>query len=167
MDLNGGDIDFEKKSIFIKRAYQKIPEFDNNLNIVGAKRVETSLKTKNSKRIVPIVDILYNRLIQYKPENAKSEDFVFLSEKGQPLTRDALRHRLDRFKKKYNLRKISCHGFRHSFATLCAEKDVNLKTAQAILGHSDIGTTADIYMHVSMEQNKNAVEKLNELDFNS
>lgn len=32
---------------------------------------------------------------------------------------------------------------------------------------SNIGTTADIYVHASMEQNKNAVEKLNELEFNS
>lgn len=44
---------------------------------------------------------------------------------------------------------------------------LDVKTAQAILGHGDIGTTADIYMHASMEQNKNAVWELNELDFSS
>ena len=126
------------KSIFIESTYQELPVFDKKLNIIGKEQIETSLKTKNSKRLIPIVDILYNRLIQYKPENARPEDFVFLSEKCKPLTSDALRQRLGRFKKKYNLRKVSCHGFIYSLATLCVEKRYKFKTAQAILGHSDI-----------------------------
>lgn len=40
---------------------------------------------------------------------------------------------------------ISCHILRHSFATRLAEADVNPKTAQMLLGHSDFETTMNIY----------------------
>ncbi|VAW86151.1 hypothetical protein MNBD_GAMMA17-115 [hydrothermal vent metagenome] len=51
-------------------------------------------------------------------------------------------------KKKSGLaKKVSCHTFRHSFATHMLEDGVNIRKLQVLLGHNDVKTT-EIYTHV-------------------
>ena len=47
--------------------------------------------------------------------------------------------------------------FRHSFATLLLEEDVDLRYIQIMLGHSSINVT-EIYTHVTMSKQKNILE---------
>jgi site-specific recombinase XerD len=49
------------------------------------------------------------------------------------------------------------HDLRHSAATILLQAKVQLKTAQELLGHSTIATTADIYSHVSSEMREEVV----------
>ena len=53
---------------------------------------------------------------------------------------------------------ITPHMFRHSFATLMLEEDVDIRYIQSILGHSSI-TTTQIYTHVSLNKQKSIMRK--------
>lgn len=50
--------------------------------------------------------------------------------------------------KQNNMRKIRFHDLRHSCASLLVAQGVSMKLIQEWLGHSDMGTTANIYSHV-------------------
>ena len=49
------------------------------------------------------------------------------------------------------LPRFSCHILRHTFATRLCEEGVNMKVIQDVLGHSDIGTTMNIYADATRE----------------
>lgn len=52
---------------------------------------------------------------------------------------------------------IKFHGLRHTFATTLIENKVDIKTTSSILGHSDVSTTLNIYVHPSDEAKRDAM----------
>jgi integrase/recombinase XerD len=116
------------------------------------------------ERIVPFGESAKNAITRYLTE-ARSEfllrdsDFLFLTYRGQPFTRQGFW----RILKKYALDaklddKISPHVLRHSFATHLLERGADLRSVQLMLGHSQI-TTTQIYTHVSRKQIQLSYEK--------
>lgn len=61
---------------------------------------------------------------------------------------------------------ITPHIFRHTFATTLYNAGVDVKTAQYLLGHSNIQVTLDIYTHLEKINNNSVTEKINNY-FNS
>lgn len=49
--------------------------------------------------------------------------------------------------------------FRHTFATRCFESGIEPKVVQALMGHSNISTTLNIYTHVLEEKRMQEVAK--------
>jgi integrase len=87
------------------------------------------------------------------------DDLVFSTSKGTPLSTKSLCNRelapaCDRTRQP----RVSWHSFRHAHATLLAEAGESLKTAQSILGHSDLETTLNTYMHAIPDPQRRAVE---------
>lgn len=67
---------------------------------------------------------------------------------------------------KYNLKKVTTHGLRHTHCSLLFEAGASLKEVQDRLGHSDIQTTLNIYTHVTDKVQEEVIMKFsNYVDF--
>jgi len=58
------------------------------------------------------------------------------------------------------LTKISFHGLRHTYATLCLQQGVDMKTTQENLGHFDPGFTLSVYSGVTKKMRQDATDKI-------
>ncbi len=124
-----------------------------------AKSVIKVLGKGNKERIIPISKILAQELanyIQEKPEIAKGNPHVFVTEKGKSLQPKAVYS----FVKFYlsqvtTLQKKSPHVLRHSFATHLMNNGADLNAVKELLGHASLAAT-QVYTH-------NTIEKLKEV----
>ena len=109
----------------------------------------------NKERLVPIGQEAIKFLKIYLQENRihikikpGKEDFVFLNNRGNPLSRVMVFLIIKKLALKIGLQKnISPHTFRHSFATHLVEGGADLRAVQEMLGHESI-TTTEIYTHL-------------------
>lgn len=122
-----------------------------------------SPKTRSSSRVIPVSEYLRGILETHggDPNSRTPQDLVFKTRTGAPLSSKNLYNRVlapacDRIKQP----RVSWHSFRHTHATLLAETGESIKTAQALLGHSDLGTTLNIYAHAIPDSQRRAVERV-------
>jgi integrase/recombinase XerD len=114
---------------------------------------------KGSKeRVVPVgrsaIKWVEEYLLKSRPlleKKMKSENILFLNNRGTQLSRMGLWKIIDKYVKISNIDKeVHPHTFRHSFATHLLEGGADLRAVQEMLGHSDISTT-QIYTHIDRE----------------
>lgn len=80
--------------------------------------------------------------------------YFFVNKRKHKLSDQSVRFMINRYVKLAGIEQhITPHMFRHSFATLLLEQDVDIRYIQNILGHSSINTT-EIYTHVSNTKQK-------------
>lgn len=131
----------------------------NELHLTS-KMISTTGKG-SKERIVPINDyatkVLRDYIVKYRPElvkNGKDNNYIFLNNQGQPLSRQSFFIILKKLAKDAGIEKdISPHTLRHSFATHLLEAGTDLRYIQEMLGHEDISTT-QIYTHLSKQKIK-------------
>ncbi len=114
----------------------------------------------NKERIVPIGEEALQAIAAYirhgraELANEKVCDWLFLSTRGQKMTRQTFWHRIKLYAKTAGIRKhLSPHTLRHVFATHLLNHGADLRTLQMLLGHSDLSTT-QIYTYVAKERLK-------------
>ena len=158
--LNWSDIDFNKKQVHITKG---VVLDENEIPIIS------TTKTKKSVRTVSLDDESLAILRKWKLEQAKELMSIGINSlnKHQLLfTYDANKlYRpsysncwLEQIIKKYNLKKITMHGFRHSHCSLLFEMGTPIQVVQDRLGHTNIKTTMDIYTHVTEKQRDDIAE---------
>lgn len=125
-------------------------------------------KTRSSRRDIPASEPVLRAFIEHRTRcrQTGSEDLIFASRNQTPLNPKNLNRRALRPAcAKLELPLITWHSFRHTHATLLGEVGESLKTAQALLGHSDLETTLNVYTHAIPESQKRAVDKVAEILF--
>lgn len=122
-------------------------------------------KTKSSNRTISIdpetISILKQwkkyQIDQYKIMNINN--FVFTDLEGNHLNIKRPRSTMIQIIKKHNLRRIRLHDQRHTHASLCFEAGMDIKEVQYRLGHSNIKTTLNIYVHLTKTKEKQSFDK--------
>lgn len=115
-------------------------------------------KTKNSCREIPMNKEL---LAMIKPlKKVVNDDFYVLTNDEHPTEPRTYRNYYNGLMAKLNIPKLKYHGLRHSFATRCIEAGCDYKTVSVLLGHSNISTTLNLYVHPNMEQKKRCITKM-------
>ncbi|MEK5171790.1 site-specific integrase [Heyndrickxia sp. FSL W8-0496] len=61
------------------------------------------------------------------------------------------------------IQEVTVHGLRHTFASLAFEAGATVKEVQAMLGHKDIQTTTNVYIHVTRSVKEKAATRINNL----
>ncbi len=123
------------------------------------------LKTKgkrNKERWIPIAEIALTALMEYldktRASGSHESPYIFLSQRGDAMTRQAFWKNLRAWCLRAGLDAVSPHVLRHTFATHLIESGMNLRSLQTLLGHSRV-TTTQIYTHVSPQHLKKVHRK--------
>lgn len=130
-------------------------------------------KTKSSLRSFPLSNDICNLFIKLKNEEKTNiklfgksyvkNDYIFKWAEGRPYDPDYITHRFKKDLKKHNLKIISFHGLRHSCGSLLNEQGYTLKDIQEWLGHADIQTTANIYLHLDTKRKENIANTISDV----
>lgn len=154
--LTWEDVDTDNGIIGVNRTIQRIYVIED-----GTRRTELILdtpKTKNSIREIPISKDLLRILKPFK--KIVNPSFFVLTNDAKPTEPRTYRSYYKNLMKELNMPELKFHGLRHSFATRCIESNCDYKTVSVLLGHSNISTTLNLYVHPNMEQKKKAIEQM-------
>lgn len=155
--LKWEDIDFENKTLKVQRSM----EYRYS---VGVWRVGEP-KSKSGYRTIPLTDEAIRILKEQKEKNKKIKviskewaEQVFLCRKGEPIKNSTYDTALFKICDKAEIKRFSMHVLRHTFATRCIEGGMMPKTLQKILGHSNIGITMNLYVHITEEEKQREID---------
>ena len=154
--LKWSDINVVDGTITVSRTIERI-------YIIEGEKKHTELvintpKTKNSCREIPMSKEL---LTMIKPlKKVVNDDFYVLTNDERPTEPRTYRNYYNGLMVKLGIPKLKYHGLRHSFATRCSEAGCDSKTVSVLLGHSNISTTLNLYVHPNMEQKKRCITKM-------
>ncbi len=154
--LTWEDIDTDNGVISVNRTIQRIYVIED-----GNRKTELILdtpKTKNSIREIPISKDLLRILKPFK--KIVNPSFFVLTNDAKPTEPRTYRSYYKNLMAVLNMPELKFHGLRHSFATRCIESNCDYKTVSVLLGHSNISTTLNLYVHPNMEQKKKAIEQM-------
>lgn len=154
--LTWNDIDAEQGVIYVNKTIQRI-------YLVGEieKRTEVIIDTPKSKNSIREIPMTKELLRMIKPlKKVVNSSFFVLTNSAAPTEPRTYRNYYKRLMKQLDIPALKFHGLRHSFATRCIESNCDYKTVSVLLGHSNISTTLNLYVHPNMEQKKRCIEQM-------
>ena len=133
----------------------------------GGKYYVEKTKTECGCRFIPMTDEVYRSLLNILERRKKVEKefivdgysgFLLLDKNDHPKVALHIENEMRWAMKKYSklhpdkpLPHITPHVFRHTFCTNMANKGMDVKHLQYIMGHSDVGVTLNVYTHANYD----------------
>ena len=164
MGLEWQDVDFRTGIVSVNRSSQYLAD----------KGVFTKTpKTESSIREVAIPDFVVSLLEEYKLwyEEQKSlygelwdnSDRLFVQADGKPMHPSTISKWFVKYVGQIGLPVINFHGLRHTNATLLISQNIDVAVVAARLGHAQITTTFNFYVHPIISHNRKAGNVLENL----
>ncbi len=147
-------VDFEADTLTIRHIVTSV-KLDGKTTITREDRA----KTKSSLRTLPLLGDIKRQLLELQEHqeenkqlckasyNHEYDEYIFVDDTGNLFRPDYVTNAFRTILEQNDLKMIRFHDLRHSCASLLLSHDVPMKLIQEWLGHSDIGTTANIYSH--------------------
>ncbi|WP_207695813.1 hypothetical protein DOK67_0001473 [Enterococcus sp. DIV0212c] len=149
--LKWKDIDFSINTLTVQRTIQRI-QTSNDIN-KKTQIIEGPPKSITSKRTIPLSKNLSKLLTKQK----QTSDGEFVLGGNKPAEPRLISVWLKKICQSIHFTTIRFHQLRHSFATRCLEKGVNIATISALLGHHSTKMTLDIYVSSFMTEKRKAI----------
>lgn len=154
--LKWSDFNIQKGTVSVQRTIERIYFVGNGKPYT--KLIINTPKTKNSKREIPLSKEL-KRVIKSLIEIV-NPDYYILTNNSIPTEPRTYRNYFNKLLEQLDIPKLKFHGLRHSFATRCIESKCDYKTVSVLLGHSDIGTILNLYVHPNDEQKRLCINRM-------
>ena len=154
--LQWGDIDLDTNCITVQRTVERIYIMEGDKKFT--KLVINTPKTQNSCRQIPMRKDL---LALVKPlMKVVNKSYYVLSNSDKPIEPRTYRNYYKDLLAQLGIPDLKFHGLRHSFATKCIEAGCDYKTVSVLLGHANISTTLNLYVHPNADQKKRCIDKM-------
>lgn len=157
--LRWEDLDIENAVLYVKRSIQRISDPDI-MDLPGSytrtKILIDTPKTNGSIRGIPIPFFL---LSVFKRHQAEADCYV-LTGSFVCLEPRKYYRKYKKLMKKCCLEHFNYHALRHTFATRCVENDFDIKSLSEILGHANVSTTLQRYVHPSLSLKRRHMDRL-------
>lgn len=160
--LKWGDVDWKRGVVTVERTRKRKTD--------GGFRVGDSAKTPAGRRSIPLSDDLMTRLARHREQQEEKRflmrelwqehDLIFCRDNGTMLSDNSVNKRLTAIAKEAGIPRLRPHELRHSGATLLFVTGEHLKVISERLGHRSVSTTADRYLWVSEQMQRDVSDRL-------
>ncbi len=155
--LKWSDIDLVEDVLTVRRTVGRIYMIDDD----GCRHTELSISTPKTVKAMREIPLNRRLLAILRPlKKIVNPDFYVISNEPKPIEPRTYRNFYHEFLTSTGIQPIKFHGLRHSFATRCIESNCDYKTVSEILGHTNISTTLNLYVHPGKEQKKKCIDKM-------
>ncbi len=155
--LNCNNIDLEEGVLHVTETMQRLPD-DKGGDKKTAVKIDTP-KSSCSVRDIP----LGKGLVKVIREFYKPGAFFLTGDKEKFVEPRVLEDRYHKILKDCGIKRRTYHTTRHTFATRCIERGMDVKTLSELLGHASVATTMDLYVYLSMKHKAKSMELLADL----
>ena len=157
--LQWGDINFENETIQVSKTMIRIQNVNKASGEKKTKILISSPKTQSSNRLIPMPSFVMKVLSQIKQE---ADIFLITGTTSYMEPRTYL-EKYKQILKKAGLKPFPFHSLRHTFATRCVESGFDTKSLSEILGHANVNTTLQRYVHPSIDVKKEQMNRLQKI----
>ena len=147
------DIDLRNGVVHVRKTVQRIRSGDRTSLMV------LPPKSDSARRTIPLpgdMAALLQKLVQSHPNG---ENYL-LTGKNMPMEPRTMQYQYRALLKAAGIPYRNFHTLRHTYASRCVERGVDIKSLSEMLGHADVRTTLQVYVHSSLEHKMRVIQSI-------